>query len=165
MSINDVAEELTTGQKLYVLKKLNVETLESLDDLPVSVSYMMQKIEHLPVSDAVKILEEFVADHADDVNIKTSDFEFVERLLASAPYPDSHGIDNALTEKKMVNEKVISEENSLDENDYGADIVFDWAFQAKVEAGIIEFYSPYAEVRAVTEPYDNADLPVETLRV
>ncbi|KAJ8143157.1 hypothetical protein OY671_003715 [Metschnikowia pulcherrima] len=165
MSINDVAEELTTGQKLYILKKLNVETLESLDDLPVSVSYMMQKIEHLPVLDAVKILEEFVADHADDVNIKTSDFEFIEKLLASAPYPDSHGIDNALTEKKTVSEKVISEENSLDENDYVADVVFDWAFQAKVEAGIIEFYSPYTEVRAVTEPYDDAALPVETLRV
>ncbi|KAM9896182.1 hypothetical protein OXX69_010753, partial [Metschnikowia pulcherrima] len=35
LSITDVAEELTTEQKLYILKKLNYDTLVTLDDLPV----------------------------------------------------------------------------------------------------------------------------------
>jgi hypothetical protein len=34
----------------------------------------------------------------------------------------------------------------------------------KIEAAILENDSPYAEVRAVVEPFDNFELPVSTFR-
>ncbi|KAM9937019.1 hypothetical protein OXX80_003435 [Metschnikowia pulcherrima] len=164
LSITDVAEELTTEQKLYILKKLNYDTLVTLDDLPVSASYLLEKIEQLSITDAVTILQEFVTEHADDVNIKTSDFEFIEKLLASAPAPTENGFEANFDEKKDIGEKV-RQEHDWHDIDHNAYDIFDWALQVKTEAGIIEFHSPYAEVRAVTEPYDDVELPVETLRV
>ena len=40
----------------------------------------------------------------------------------------------------------------------------DWLFTLKAEAAIIYFHSPYPEVRSVTEPFDDPETPVETLR-
>ncbi|GEQ68733.1 hypothetical protein JCM33374_g2401 [Metschnikowia sp. JCM 33374] len=166
LSLNDVGEHFSTDQKLYILKKLNFDTLVSLDDLPVSASYMLEKIEHLSVTDAIGILQEFVVAHAEDVNIKTEDFKFIEKLLAVTPVNNAvdNAVDNAFTEKKHISEKVI-QENEWNDVLPGQYEIFDWELQLKTEAGIIEFHSPYPEVRAVTEPYDDADLPCETLRV
>ncbi|OBA20920.1 OPT-domain-containing protein [Metschnikowia bicuspidata var. bicuspidata NRRL YB-4993] len=164
MSISEVAEGFTPAQKDYILKKLNFDTLVSFDELPVSVSYMMEKIDHLSVPDAVGILEEFAAQHSDDVNIKTDDFEFIERLLASAPTSPTNAIDAVFDEKNDSNEKTV-QEREWNDSEYGEYDIFDWALQVKTEAGIIEFHSAYPEVRAVTEPYDDVELPVETLRV
>jgi OPT family small oligopeptide transporter len=46
--------------------------------------------------------------------------------------------------------------SGLDSNDYDFDL--------KAEAAIIHFHSPYPEVRSVTEPFDDPDEPVETIR-
>lgn len=40
----------------------------------------------------------------------------------------------------------------------------DYQFNVKMEAVLIESWSPYPEVRSVTSPIDNADMPVETVR-
>ncbi|GEQ68738.1 hypothetical protein JCM33374_g2406 [Metschnikowia sp. JCM 33374] len=165
LSLNDVADDFTSEQKLYILKKLNYDTLVSFDDLPLSASYMLEKISKLPVSDAVAILKEFVVVHDNDVNIKTEDFEFVEKLLAAAPESGVYsGIDSKFDEKNDVSERII-QHNEWNDVAHGEYDIFDWELQVKTEAGIIEFHSPYAEVRGVTEPYDDADLPCETLRV
>lgn len=37
-------------------------------------------------------------------------------------------------------------------------------FDCKLEAALIAFHSPYPEVRAVTDPFDDVDMPVETIR-
>lgn len=39
-----------------------------------------------------------------------------------------------------------------------------WSAEARAEAAMIEFHSPYAEVRAVTDPVGDPSVPVETLR-
>ena len=41
----------------------------------------------------------------------------------------------------------------------------DWSFNVKAEAAMIFFYSPYPEVRAVTDPHDDPAIPCETIRV
>jgi OPT family small oligopeptide transporter len=46
--------------------------------------------------------------------------------------------------------------SGLDESDYDFDL--------KAEAAIIHYHSPYAEVRSVTDPVDDPDEPVETIR-
>lgn len=41
----------------------------------------------------------------------------------------------------------------------------EWSNEVKAQAAMIQFHSPYAEVRAVTDPVDDPHIPVETLRV
>lgn len=165
LSINDVADDFTQEQKLYILKKLNFETLVSLEDLPLSASYLLEKIQRLSIPDAVAILKEFVKMHDGDVNIPTKDFEFVEKLIASAPESERlAGIDSVLDEKKKTPEKV-NADNEWNDVDHGDFDIFDWELQVKTEAGIIEYHSPYPEVRGVTEPYDDPELYCETIRV
>ncbi|KAK9467645.1 OPT oligopeptide transporter protein-domain-containing protein [Lipomyces arxii] len=46
---------------------------------------------------------------------------------------------------------------------YGTD--YDtWEIDTKLEAVVIKYHSPYPEVRAVTDPFDDPDMPVETIR-
>ncbi|KAK9471923.1 OPT oligopeptide transporter protein-domain-containing protein [Dipodascopsis tothii] len=40
-----------------------------------------------------------------------------------------------------------------------------WEFDLKAEAALIAYFSPYPEVRSVTDPDDDPSIPVETLRV
>lgn len=40
----------------------------------------------------------------------------------------------------------------------------EWELEFKTEVAVCKFYSPYPEVRAITEPYDDIDLPCETIR-
>ncbi|KAJ8139330.1 hypothetical protein OY671_007458, partial [Metschnikowia pulcherrima] len=164
LSIGGVAKEFTAEQKSYILKKLDYDHLVSYDDLPVTASYLLEKIQHLQVLDAVKILEDFVAEHEDDVNIKTKDFEFIEKLLASAPGSVSFVQGDGPDVEKDNSRQLVSEVEWHD-SEYGPYDVFDWELQVKTEAGVIEFHSPYAEVRGVTEPYDNPDMYCETIRI
>ncbi|KAF5115965.1 hypothetical protein DV495_005157 [Geotrichum candidum] len=46
---------------------------------------------------------------------------------------------------------------------YAADIEV-YEREAKVEATLIHYHSPYPEVRAVTDPFDDPEIPVETIR-
>jgi hypothetical protein len=40
----------------------------------------------------------------------------------------------------------------------------DWGVEVRAEAAMIHWHSPYPEVRAVTEPFDDTSVPVETPR-
>ncbi|KAH8894599.1 oligopeptide transporter 2 [Thozetella sp. PMI_491] len=40
----------------------------------------------------------------------------------------------------------------------------DWSLEARTEAAMIKYHSPYPEVRSVTDPFDDPTLPVETIR-
>ncbi|ODQ82659.1 hypothetical protein BABINDRAFT_5594, partial [Babjeviella inositovora NRRL Y-12698] len=40
----------------------------------------------------------------------------------------------------------------------------EWELEARLEAALIAFHSPYPEVRSVTDPYDDPTIPVETFR-
>ena len=55
--------------------------------------------------------------------------------------------------------------NDGDEEIKGGDEVVDWSLQVRLEAVIIAYWSPYPQVRAVTDPFDDPTIPVETFRV
>lgn len=40
----------------------------------------------------------------------------------------------------------------------------DWSLEIRTEAALNKFYSPYPEVRAITTPEDDVDMPCETIR-
>lgn len=172
--LNEVGTAFTTSQKQYILRRLDYEGLESLDDLPKQGAYMIEKIESLLAEQAVAILREALVDYRADVNIMDRDYKLWEKLVEMAPL---HGIsekldvyinDNDVESKKNKVEKTDVAEvlSDMDESGFHGDYwnVFDWDLQVRTEAGLIEFYLPYTQVRACIDPYDE-DMPCETIRV
>lgn len=43
--------------------------------------------------------------------------------------------------------------------------IVDWTLQVRLESVLVAYWSPYPEVRAVTFPFDDPTIPVETFRV
>ncbi|KAM9912117.1 hypothetical protein OXX69_002849 [Metschnikowia pulcherrima] len=158
---------LTSHQISLILAKLGVSDFEEPFDLaalPPQAQYMMYKADSLGVTEAIGILRDALADHSGDVNFPTEDYQLIESLLANIPRNDGYS-------KAYV--KSIDGENPsgngakndpFDESIDKSDHVF-WEARVKSEAALIAFHSPYPEVRAVVDPYDDPQIPVETLRV
>ncbi|QWU88306.1 hypothetical protein CA3LBN_002571 [Candidozyma haemuli] len=165
-SLNEVAGELTSEQKFYILKRLEFGHLESLDDMPPSAVFMMEKIQELDLHDAENILTEFLKDHLGDVNVPMEDYDFIELLTETGSNGKTAGLNQALDhssgdekQEAYVQEHSIT---SLESNDLKK--VFDRDLQLKTEAALVAYWSPYPEVRAVTDPFDDPSIPCETFR-
>ena len=71
----------------------------------------------------------------------------------------------------FIHEKRVSEETSSLDNSASENLnepyykIVDWELQVKLEAVLIAYWSPYPQVRGVTDPYDGPTIPVETVRV
>lgn len=166
IGLDDVAAGITTDQKNAILRRLNYDKLESLEALPVAVTFMLEKIEQITVDESLQILKEYLVEHDDDVNIPTDDYNFVQTLV------DAEGTPLALrtfasesgsaSEKGLAKEYAVAAGSDLESSEFE---IFDWALQVKTEAALIAYHSPYPEVRSVTDPYDDPSLPVETFRV
>ncbi|KAF5211170.1 hypothetical protein E0198_002465 [Clavispora lusitaniae] len=166
-SLNEVAGDFTNDQKHYILSRLGYDDLTSFDDLPVTATYMLEKINALDVNEAVEILKQYLEDHYGDVNIPNSAYDLAERLVNSSSAQEvsssSNKIDETIekTEYNVDSAVVQDSSSSLEFQKFEG---IDWALQVKTEAGIINFWSPYPEVRSVTNPYDDPNTPCETLR-
>ncbi|PSK37700.1 OPT family small oligopeptide transporter [Candidozyma pseudohaemuli] len=165
-SLNEVAGELTLEQKFYILKRLEFGHLESLDDMPPSAVFMMEKIQELDLHDAENILTEFLKDHNGDVNIPMEDYDFIELLTETGSNGKTAGLNQALDHSSAdEKQEAFVQEHSitlLESNDLKK--VFDRDLQLKTEAALVAYWSPYPEVRAVTDPFDDPSIPCETFR-
>ena len=165
--IGQVGGHLTDAQKEFVLLRLNHHGLDSLNDLPPDAVFIIEKVDSLTIDEAVEILKRAVKDHNDDFNILAKDFELWERLV-SHKHDDVHLLD--LIDEKSKGDVHVSEKShgeilvgEGESFDYSK--IVDWNFQTRLEATILAYWSPYVEVRSVTDPYDDPTLPVETIRV
>ncbi|KAF3985834.1 hypothetical protein FT663_01952 [Candidozyma haemuli var. vulneris] len=178
VALDDVAPELTAEQKFYVLKRLNFQMLDDLDDLPVSATFLLERVAHMTVPQSLEILGKYLKDHSDDVNIPTSEYDFTTRLFEEAPehfgQSQSGEKDTSSDEKRVYGDEkntIIEEKKEVPDAVQESDVegnqfsIFDWDFQIRTEAVMIAYFSPYPEVRSVTSPYDDTSIPVETLRV
>ncbi|PSK37590.1 OPT family small oligopeptide transporter [Candidozyma pseudohaemuli] len=172
LSLGDVAAGLTLDQKFYILRRLEFGHLTTFDDLPPTAAFMIEKIQTLDIAEAEEILKQFLEDHDTDLNIPNEEIDFVELLVEKSPRNAARGDvktmgfselekEHSDKEHTAVNELVSL--SSLESMDFKK--VFDWELQAKTEAGLIAYWSPYPEVRSVTDPYDDASTPCETWRV
>lgn len=145
-----IESSLSRDEINTVLLRLGLRTgYEAIDDMPRVAQFMIEKIENLDVEDAVIILRDTLADHRGDVNFPTADFHLIERLLGQLPSTDrdSPNTDEAAKDS---------------DQEFEVDV---WALEVRLEAALVAFHSPYPEVRAVVDPYDDPTIPVETLRV
>ena len=117
--------------------------------------YMIDKINELPVSTAIEIVRDALVDHKGDVNFLNEDYQLLERLVSQIP----ENTDD-LEIKHEIEEKYV---DTFKNKTYLH--IVDWPLQVRLEAALIHFHSPYPEIRAITEPFDDPSIPVETFRV
>lgn len=167
ISFVDVGPGFTNEEKFYILKALNYETLESLDNLPVAVSFMMKKIEEMGVDEAIGLLRDFIAEHSDDANISYEELDFIHRLVTSSKTLSKDSLSTLLETCAELAPSQTSDsfEEKADTPRFGVKHIFDWELQARTHACIITLHSPYPEVRAVTDAYDDPQMYCETPRV
>lgn len=167
IAIEDVAADLSSDQKFYVLKRLNFEGLESLEGLPLAATFMLEKVSTILIEESLEILKQYLKDHDEDVNIPTDEFDFIQRLYDLAPEYLAKATIGEKQKSSVDSEKKsasVSEMAASDVESFLYDI-HDWDLQLRTEAVMIAYHSPYPEVRSVTNPYDDPNLPVETFRV
>ncbi|ANB15128.1 hypothetical protein AWJ20_2749 [Sugiyamaella lignohabitans] len=99
-------------------------------------------------------------DNADPVN---KNFEFVWQKALELSYQEAIDI---LTEAEEYHDTDSNLSHELSTrihynltNEKAAD-----EMEVKSDAAMIRYWSPYAEVRSVTDPYDDHDAPIETIR-
>lgn len=146
-------ENLSQNQILTILARLGVLNIPSPFDinlLPRHAHFMLDKIEDLTIVHAVEILRDALAEHNGDVNFPSRDYQLIERLVSQTP--DNFSQDT-------------QEYTKVATGDTESDSLLDWTLETKLEAALIAFHSPYPEVRAVVDPFDDPSMPVETLRV
>lgn len=164
-SISAIAEELTINQKHYILGRLGYDNLKTFDDLPVSAVFMLEKIHGLDINEAVQILQDYLVEHDGDVNIANETYEFIERLVESSSQAGvKERLEGALEKSEfVVKTDVIKDSTSTLEDHHYEGI--EWDLQVKTEAAIVGYWSPYPEVRSVTDPFDDPSITCETFRV
>ena len=188
LSIAEVAVSLTESQKIFVLKRLHFDAMDSYDNLPPQASFILEKIENMTTEEAVEILKKTIEEHKDDINVLDNDEKLWNDLLSynqsSEPFKTGLSGDSSQANNSWnisVGEKLrsqihsnlsMSSSSSSSLSVMEDDIVnqpyyeiFDWNLQVRLEAVLVAYWSPYPQVRAVTDPYDDPTIPVETLRV
>ncbi|CAH2352876.1 oligopeptide transporter 2 [[Candida] railenensis] len=175
ISIGEVGVTLTSEQKHFILKRLHYDVLESLDDLPVGATFMLEKIENLSAEEALEILKESYEEFEDDFNYPEEDLDLIKRLINHTPGSFEEHVKSKLDEQldTKVVEKVSTEsigvnsnaeDSSLEANAADYLKIVDWDLQVRLEASILAYHSPYPEIRSVTLPYDDPSIPAETFR-
>lgn len=166
LSMGDVAEDFTSDQKYFILLRLNYDHLESLDDLPPGAVFMLEKIQYLSLDQSREIISEYLEKHISDVNIPAEEYDFIERLYQAESLGNSQTkLLKKATEKQDFAEETGEVDNSLMSLGSSGHVIVDPELQLRLEAGIIAYWSPYPEVRSVTDPYDDPSIPCETFRV
>lgn len=171
--LGQVGGHLTDAQKEFVLLRLEHHGLETLDDLPADAVFIIEKVDTMSVEEALAVLKQAIKDHDGDYNISSDDLDLWKRLVAheedSVVEVPLGGDLGDLDNEKAKDGIQISEKphgdmmNETEAYDYTK--IVDWSFQTRLEATVIAYWSPYVEVRSCTDPYDDPNVPVETLRV
>ncbi|KAG2734037.1 hypothetical protein G9P44_003562 [Scheffersomyces stipitis] len=169
VSIGEIGVSLTDEQKHFILKRLHFDGLESFEQLPPQAAFYIDKIEKMGEEEALVILKEALDEHHDDYNIPTHDIDLWSSLLEigkSKNFGTKEKLVSSFDEK--IDNNVESSSQEVSEGgkyDGTTQQVIDWDLQVRLEAVLIAYHSPYPEVRAVTDPYDDHTIPVETIRV
>ncbi|KAF3986162.1 hypothetical protein FT663_04996 [Candidozyma haemuli var. vulneris] len=164
-AVEGIAEDLTLEQKYYIIKRLNYENLENFEDLPATAAFILEKIEHLSAAESEVILKDFLEEHDGDINVSIEDYDFVKTLV-DYPGKETSGKVNFNNSSSDEKQEAVVREHSLSSEESGAtNKIFDWDLQIRTEAALVAYWSPYAEVRAVTDPFDDPETPCETFRV
>ncbi|CAX39797.1 oligopeptide transporter, putative [Candida dubliniensis CD36] len=177
-SLGDIATSLTNDQKWFVLKRLHFDTLVSFKNLPTSAIFILEKLENLSIEEAIELLKSAILEHNNDVNIPENDLilwrkliEWNDKIAEKNSIDSNNNTSSSNNEKDLINSKI--DINSIEKGNgnntangnFSYHQIVDWELQIRLEAVLVAYWSPYPEVRAVTFPFDDPKIPVETFRV
>ncbi|CUM64838.1 uncharacterized protein PRCAT00002453001 [Priceomyces carsonii] len=168
ISLGEVADELTEEQKYRALKRYDLNHLENMEDLPLVALFMLEQLQALSVSEAIEILKEALPVHEHDINFPTGLWERYCKIIAKCEQGTLTNFDLAL--KKESGDKELGIKESAKEihdyevNDGDSEDLEHWEFDARIEASLIAFWSPYPEIRAISDPFDDPNELCETFR-
>ncbi|KAI5965582.1 OPT6 [Candida pseudojiufengensis] len=148
---------LTETQLSIVLHRLGYNDFtymnsNDIQNLPRSTKYMVNIIDKMSIDNAIEIIRNSLADHSQDVNFPKDEYNLLEKLLHSVP----NNSEPAPIKIEEDTRPILNEKSYLN--------IVDWNLQVRLEATLIHYHSPYPEVRAITEPYDDPELLCETFR-
>ncbi|KAI5969094.1 OPT6 [Candida margitis] len=153
---------LSKSQLLFVLLRLGVISDEVYESgkfpsfaLPKGTEYIIGIVDKMDISEAVEILRNALVEHKNDVNFLQEDYHLLERLVHSIPQDEEIGKTDIITDEDI--------SHSHNKNKTYLHI-FDWSLQARLEAALIHYHSPYPEIRAISDPIDDTEILVETFR-
>ncbi|CAK7896540.1 oligopeptide transporter 2 [[Candida] anglica] len=178
IAIGDVGISLSSEQKYYILRRLNYDSLVSYEDLSTEATFMIEKVENLKVPEALEILKETLRDYSDDFNFPTNDLDLIQKLVQLAPSHDGNDIkfklnkdlsedykdQKQMSSKEEINVEILADSDSFEGHVPNYYDVTDWNLQVRLEAALQAYHSPYPEVRAISDPFDDPSIPCETLR-
>ena len=138
--------------------------MESDIHISKQTEYMIDKIEQLSITESIEIIREALVDHKGDVNFLIEDYQLLERLISQIPnniesQESNHSVEtnlDELPEMKYPMQSTFKNKTYL--------TIIDWSLQIRLEAALIHYHSPYPEIRAITDPFDDPTIPVETFR-
>lgn len=159
--------DFTNDQRWIILRRLYVDTLQSLDELPPEILFILEKTNEILVEESIEVLRRSITEHFTDVNIPEEDLLFWRKLVTI--------IDSQKTSITNLNPEGSTEKTTditspaefpeIIEVNSQNHVITDWEIQTRLEAVLISYWSPYPEVRSVTFPYDDPSIPIETFRV
>lgn len=166
ISLGAVGEALTSAQKYIILKRLNYDTLRDFEDLPVNATFMIEKVQAMSDEEAITVLEEALVEFEGDPNFPLETYDLIVKLL-NEPQDVKLKLASNFKEKEEYSHDVHEKDDSSSFENLDVDLndVFDRSFQLRLEAALIAYWSPYPEVRAVTDCFDDPSVECETIRV
>ncbi|KAK6063067.1 OPT family small oligopeptide transporter [Seiridium cupressi] len=119
------------------------------------------------VKDAVQNLTEKLGDGNDGV-APVDDIDYVVDKIATLTVEECKAIIQKLLKDHEYDYNFSQNQRvklaTLAEGPSDGQSTEEWELELKTEAAVNKFYSPYPEVRAVTTPTDDVDMPCETIR-
>ncbi|CAH2354965.1 oligopeptide transporter 2 [[Candida] railenensis] len=121
---------------------------------------LLERLVHMPDSEPTKQEQKNTADN---------DYEIITRNESAtrSGNDNDNGTDNDKDKDDYLESDVVEEmEHFMSHAKHKHYLnITDWNLQVRLEAALIAFHSPYPEIRAITDPYDDPNMPVDTFRV
>lgn len=118
------------------------------------------------ISEIAGVVENFAKSH--DVRVPLDDVEYVMDKIAVLSVDDCKEIIRDLLKYHEYDYNFANSQReklaALLEGPAEGETTEEWELALKTQAAVNKFYSPYPEVRAVTTPTDDPDIPCETIR-
>lgn len=151
-----------------VNEKQEITAVTSADDVDAIVDAMKEGVEVTPEMRR-KVLEQYGHNAEEDEIAPRADITVIlERIVAMTDEEALHILLEAIEFHKDDRNFPVWTMDKIRHLVQGAKVAdleeSDWSFDVRTEAALIKYHSPYPEVRAVTMPYDDPDIPVETIR-
>lgn len=137
---------------VWMAQQLQIPPTEDSGLYPLEVHFMTEKFMEMTELEAIEIVKKNMVYHSNDANFREPDRLLLTSLL--------DGLDGPTTTSNTPEEEDPDNKEFFDEKEDAARLKL-----IRFWATLFHWWSPYPEVRSVTDPYDDTECTTETWRV